>query len=52
MKKNIARKVLSASFLLSTVLTPILGAASPAQAATRHCRNVTIKVENESGEEI
>ena len=52
MKKNIARKVLSASFLLSTVLTPVLGAASPAEAATRHCRNVTIKVENESGEEI
>ena len=52
MKKNIARKVLCASFLLSTVLMPVLGASSPAEAATRHCRNVTIKVENESGEEI
>ena len=52
MKNNIARKVFLACFILSTALMPILGSASPADAATRHCRNVTIKVENESGEEI
>ena len=52
MTKNIARKVLSAGFILSTAVMPILGSASPAEAATRHCKEVTLQVINNLGEEI
>lgn len=50
--KKIAHNVLSATFILSTALMSILGAVAPAEAATRHCKDVTLKVENDSGEEI
>lgn len=52
MTNTIARKLLSAGFILSTTLLPILGAASPAEAATRHCKKVNLEVINNSGKEI
>ncbi|MEM8506115.1 MAG: hypothetical protein AAF716_23565 [Cyanobacteria bacterium P01_D01_bin.1] len=52
MTNQITRKLLSAGFILSTALFPVLGAASPAEAATRHCKKVNLEVINNSGEEI
>lgn len=52
MLNTATKNVVSASFILSTMLTPIVGFTSPAEAATRHCRNVTMKVTNASGKEI
>lgn len=52
MINNTTKQFISASFILSTALMPILGAVSPAEAATRHCRNVKMVVTNNAGQEI
>ncbi|MFK8183338.1 MAG: hypothetical protein AB8B99_08180 [Phormidesmis sp.] len=49
---KIAQKLISTGFICSTAFLPVLASSSPAEAATRHCRNVNMHVTNSTGGEI
>ena len=53
MKNTSTQKLISASFALFTAMMPLLGAQAPAEAAFRRsCKDVYLKVQNNTGEEI
>ena len=53
MKNTSTQKLISASFALFTAMMPLLGAPAPAEAAFRRsCKDVYLKVQNNTGEEI